>query len=589
MQKFQYPYLLHLLWLLIPMILLSIWYFRWRRTLISNFVSTRLQGIVLPHQSEKMLLFKTILSILTFIVLIIGIANPQIGVKQDTIKGKGAELMILLDVSNSMMAQDIQPNRLERAKLFISKLLDHLHHDRVGFIIFAGNAFLQVPITIDYSAIKMSLPQIDPSSISSQGTSIGEAVNLAQESLGLTDTKNKGIIIITDGEDNDGEAENAIADAKKNGIKVLSIGVGSEEGATIPMGNDVKRDENGAVVKTAFNRKMLENLASIGNGTFYHLGQQSDIVEDVVKNIEKIESKEFEEFDYSNYNSYFYYFLMIALVILFITFILPNIPIKEFIKKLAVFALIMLSSQLNAQTKEQRELEEKNNKTIRKGNTQYNNKKFQEAEVNYRKALSLNPKDKTANYNLANALYEQGKHKESIDYFSKSISSSQDKTAKAKAFHNLGNAHFKSNNTEEAIKAYENALKLNPNDMDTKFNLALAKKKNKNEGGGGGKNNQQNQKQQQDKKDSQGKGDKEKQDPNGQPKPDPKDGKDPNEGQGKNEQGEQPNQPQPKPGAMSKEQADKLLEALKNQEQNTQNKVQRQKPKPEQKSNKKDW
>jgi tetratricopeptide (TPR) repeat protein len=573
MQRFQYPYLLSLFLLILPVIGLMIWNYKWKEKTIAKFFKSPIADKIIPFVSKFNMKLRFGIFMAAIILLIIAIANPQIGTKQEKIKGQGIDIMILLDVSNSMLAQDIQPNRLERAKLFINKLLDNLKNDRVGFVIFAGNAYLQVPLTIDFASIKMSLPIINPTDIPSQGTNIGEAVDLAGKSLGLTDSKNKAIVIVTDGEDHDANANAAIEKAKKNGIKVFAIGVGEEKGAPIPMGEDVKKDENGQPILTAFNRKMLEELATIGNGNFYHLGQQSDIVEDVASSLGKIEGKEFEEFDFSNYNSYFYWFALAALLLLMIEFIIPDIDVKKFIKNISILVFIILglnSPIIAQQSKTNQETKDKSKTLIRQGNSNFQNNKFQDAEYNYRKALIANPNSKTAMFNLGNALYQQQKFQEAADQYEASIAKNDDKVSKAKGYHNLGNSNFKGNQLDKAISAYENALKINPNDMDTKYNLALAKKQQDKKGGG--KNQQQ---QQQDKKEEQDKKDK-------------KDGK-PQEGEGDKEQEKEQEQPQNNGKNMNKEDVQRLLEALKNQEQNTQNKVQQQKGKPEQKPQDKDW
>lgn len=569
MQKFQYPQYLQLLWLLIPLVILIVWYIRWRDKTIKTYFGDQIRDIIFPNGSNLNRILKYILILGAVTMMIIGIANPQKGIKEEKVKGRGIDIMILLDVSNSMLAQDIQPNRLERSKLFISGLLDKLENDRVGLVIFAGNAFQQVPITMDYSALKINLPLIDPTSIPSQGTNIGEAVAMGQRALGLTQSQSKAIIVLTDGEDHDQSSEAAILEAKKNGIKVFAIGVGTTEGAQIPMGNDVKRDESGNPVVSAFNQKMLENLAAIGNGSFYQLGMQSDITEEVVSKLKKIESKEFEEFDFSNYNSYFYWFLLIALILLFVEFVLPDVDFKTFLKKSSLIIFITLSfSIVNAQTKDELAKKQKAQTFIRKGNVAYQNGKFQDAELNYRKSLAENSKNTTAKYNLANTLYEQKKYKESAELLETAKKEFQDKPSRARSLHNAGNAHYKGGDMKKAIKSYEDALKLNPSDAETKFNLAMAKKEKKNQGGGG-QNKQKNQKQDQ-KKD----GDKKE---NGQKQED--------EGQ----DGNDPKPEMPKPGQMSRDEAQKLLDALKNQEQNTQKKVDQQRQKPEQKKHEKDW
>ena len=568
MQRFQHTYLLHLFWLLIPLAGLVIWYFRWQKKSESSTFNACILNHIIPYKNLIQERIKLGLFFFSLIILIIAIANPQIGVKGEKIKGQGLDIILLLDVSNSMLAEDIQPNRISRSKYFIAKFLDKLKHDRVGLILFAGSSYSQVPLTIDFTSIKMSLPIIDPTNFPSQGTNIGEAVDMAGKALGLTDSKSKAIVIITDGEDHDQEANAAIEAARKNGIKVFAVGVGEEQGVPIPVGNgEFKKDEEGNTVMTAFNRGMLENLASIGNGSFYHLGQQGNIEEDVIAELNKLEGKDFEEFDYSNFNSYFYWFALVVLFLLFIEFVIPTVDIDQFIRNItSISFLIILSLSLNAQTSEEKQ-KNASRTLIRKGNSNYQNNNFEKAELNYRKALVVHPKSRTANFNLANTLYSQQKFQESIDYYEKCVDKSDDKLSRARTYHNLGNALFKANQVTEAIRAYENALKFNPSDMDTKYNLALAKKQQKNKGGGGKNNQQQNQ----DKKDN--KEDKKNNSSGGQPQEKPQNNK-PEEKQGK---------------GMDKEQAQHLLEALKNQEQNTQNKMEAKRPKPEAKKREKDW
>ena len=570
MQRFQYGYLLNLLWLIIPLIAVVAYYMRWQLKTEKSVFKSNIVNHILPHRNALQDRTKLCLFFMSIVFLILAIANPQIGMKGEKIKGQGLDIMLLLDVSNSMLAEDIQPNRISRSKFFITKFLDQLKHDRVGLVLFAGSSYLQVPLTIDFTSIKMSMPIIDPANFPSQGTNIGEAVTMAGNTLGLAESKSKAIVIITDGEDHDQEASAAIETARKNGIKVFAIGIGEEKGAPIPVGNgEYKKDENGNIVMTSFNRSVLENLASIGNGSFYHLGQQGDIVEDVVAELNKLEGKDFEDFDMSNFNSYFYWFALAALLLLFVEFMLPSLDYKQFLKNISSLVfLIFFSLSATAQTKEIEAQNKKSRTLIRNGNSSYQNNNFDKAELNYRKALVIDPKSKSANYNLGNTLYSQQKFQESQEYYEKSIDKNDDKLSRARAYHNMGNACFKSNQLEQAILAYENALKLNPSDMETKYNLAMAKKQQKNKGGG--KNDQK-----QDKKDNQDKKDDQKKSGgSGNPQEKPKEAK---------------SEPKPDNKSMSKEQAQRLLEALKNQEQNTQNKMEAKKTKPETKKGEKDW
>jgi tetratricopeptide (TPR) repeat protein len=242
---------------------------------------------------------------------------------------------------------------------------------------------------------------------------------------------------------------------------------------------------------------------------------------------------------------------------------LPSLDYKQFLKNISsIVFLILFPLSATAQTKEIEAQNKKSRTLIRNGNSSYQNNNFDKAELNYRKALVIDPKSKSANYNLGNTLYSQQKFQESQEYYEKSIDKNDDKLSRARAYHNMGNACFKSNQLEQAILAYENALKLNPSDMETKYNLAMAKKQQKNKGGG--KNDQK-----QDKKDDQ-----KKSGGSGNPQEKPKEAK---------------SEPKPDNKSMSKEQAQRLLEALKNQEQNTQNKMEAKKTKPEPKKGEKDW
>lgn len=316
MNRFQHPEYLQFLWLLLPMLFLFILYMRWRAKSKSTFASPHLWNALAPDSATSRHYTKFVFITLAIVALIFGIANPQIGVKAEKVKRRGIDVMIALDVSNSMLAQDVKPNRLDRAKLFISRFMDKLQNDRIGLIVFAGNAYQQIPLTTDYSTIKMYLPLVNTSMVPTQGTAIGEAVNKAIEGFVSNDEEQKALIIITDGDDHDSDAEDAIKDATSKGIKVFTIGVGEETGAPIPMGNDYKRDEKGEVVMTKFNREMLNSLAVKGNGQFYQLAAGNEIADGLIASLEKIESKELEDFQFSDYQSYFYVLLIIAVALM---------------------------------------------------------------------------------------------------------------------------------------------------------------------------------------------------------------------------------------------------------------------------------
>jgi Ca-activated chloride channel homolog len=324
MNKFQHFNYLQLLWIGIPLVALFVWYMRWRANGIKAFASLHIFSILAPESATKRHYVKFALVILALVALIFGIANPQIGIKSEKVKRRGIDVMIALDVSNSMLAQDVKPTRLDKAKLFISRFLDKLQNDRIGLVVFAGNAYQQVPLTTDYTTVKMYLPMINTGTVPTQGTALGEAVSMAMDGFGENAEDDKALIIITDGEDHDSDAESIVKDAAKRGIRTYTIGVGEEAGGPIPMGNDFKRDEKGEVVITKFNKEMLQSLATMGSGQFYQLAAGNEIVDGLISSLEKIEAKELEDFQFSDYESYFYWLLLIAVILMVAEFFISD-------------------------------------------------------------------------------------------------------------------------------------------------------------------------------------------------------------------------------------------------------------------------
>jgi Ca-activated chloride channel family protein len=257
-----------------------------------------------------------------FRFLIIGIVNPQVGTKLEEVKRKGADLMICLDVSNSMKAEDLQPSRLEKSKQALSKLIDNLEGDRVGIIVFGGQAYVQLPITTDYAAAKMFLASISTDMVPTQGTAIGKAIDLAVESFGKDEGKNKAIVIITDGENHEDDAIAAAETAVEKGITIHTIGMGSENGAPIPIyKNEVKegyrKDKDGNTVVTKLNEPMLQQIAGAGSGIYVRATNSDAGLKNVLDAIDKLEKKQFESKMFSDYEDRFQWFVAAALVFFF--------------------------------------------------------------------------------------------------------------------------------------------------------------------------------------------------------------------------------------------------------------------------------
>lgn len=311
---FAAPHYLLLL-LLIPFFFLGMGLWLWgRRRRLRRFGDEALVNELMPSWSRGKLWVRTVLLSLAFFFFVIGLSRPQIGAKLKDHKIKGAEIMIVLDVSNSMLAQDYSPDRLERAKLAISRITDKLKDDRIGLIVFAGTSFVQLPITSDYVSAKMFLNSISTESIQIQGTAIGDAISTAVRGFSAQSEHSRAIIVITDGENHEDDAVAAAKQAAEAGIKVYTIGVGSADGQPIPMNGELLKDKDGNIVVTRLDEETLRNVASAGGGAYVHAGNDEFGLTPIISDIRKMEDEEYNSVVFEEYNEQFMYFLGIALV-----------------------------------------------------------------------------------------------------------------------------------------------------------------------------------------------------------------------------------------------------------------------------------
>ncbi|CCX52624.1 von Willebrand factor type A [Alistipes sp. CAG:514] len=311
---FAAPHYLLLL-LLIPFFFLGMGLWLWgRRRRLRRFGDEALVNELMPSWSRGKLWVRTVLLSLAFFFFVIGLSRPQIGAKLKEHKIKGAEIMIVLDVSNSMLAQDYSPDRLERAKLAISRITDKLKDDRIGLIVFAGTSFVQLPITSDYVSAKMFLNSISTESIPIQGTAIGDAISTAVRGFSAQSEHSRAIIVITDGENHEDDAVAAAKQAAEAGIKVYTIGVGSADGQPIPMNGELLKDKDGNIVVTRLDEETLRNVASAGGGAYVHAGNDEFGLTPIISDIRKMEDEEYNSVVFEEYNEQFMYFLGIALV-----------------------------------------------------------------------------------------------------------------------------------------------------------------------------------------------------------------------------------------------------------------------------------
>lgn len=322
MFRLAHPQYLYLLLAIPVMVLIYVYLLRRRKHILSNFGDYELISRLIPDYSRTRSILKFILWQLVWFFVVIGIADPQTGSKLEKIKRAGVDMVFVLDVSNSMLAQDIQPNRLERAKQSIIQLLNQLENDRVGLVAFAGKAYIQMPITTDYSATRLFLSNINPGMIPVQGTAIGDAIETAASCFGNT-KQSKAIIVITDGENHEDNAVEAAKQAAGQGIRIYTIGIGLPEGAPIPVYSDntmigYKKDASGTTVITRLNEEMLQEIAKAGDGIFVRANNTQTGVKEVFNQIDKLEKKEYNTAFFSDYEDRFQFFILFALLLLLI-------------------------------------------------------------------------------------------------------------------------------------------------------------------------------------------------------------------------------------------------------------------------------
>ena len=320
MFRFAHTYYFYLLLLIPVFIAVLILFLVWRKKALSRFGNKMVIQQLMPEYSNAKLVLKFILLLLSYTFLVIAIAGPQTGSKLEEVKRKGIDLMIALDVSNSMLAEDIKPDRLERAKQSISRLIDKLEGDRIGIVVFAGKAFMQLPITTDYGAAKMFLSTISTNIIATQGTVIADAIEMAASTFGES-KRNKAIVIITDGEDHQGNVLEQTEAAVKKGIKIYTIGMGSPDGAPIPIYNGkiqtgYKKDREGTTIISRLDETLLQRMASVGNGIYVRANNSETGLQKIFEEINKIEKTEIESKQFSDYENRFQYFLALCLIFL---------------------------------------------------------------------------------------------------------------------------------------------------------------------------------------------------------------------------------------------------------------------------------
>lgn len=331
--------------ILLPVLIVFFWYLiRNRKRLLERFTNKELVSKLAPGRSTAKVIIKNTMVVVTFALLVLAIANPQIGTKYEEVRQTGIDVFILLDVSLSMNAEDIRPNRLQKAKHSITSLIQKLRGDRIGLIVFSGNAYVQFPLTTDYAAANLLLNAVSLNSVPQPGTAIGEAITTAVRSFKEDAKTQKVIVIITDGEDHEGDLNESIKEAVEKNISIYTIGLGSPSGVPIPVNtgigqNPYKTDGSGNIVLTRLDEQTLQLIAGEGNGKYYRGSNTENELDQIYSELSKLEKTEFGTVKITDYEDRFYFLLIPALLLLIGEFFISEKKspiVNNFLKKLGI-------------------------------------------------------------------------------------------------------------------------------------------------------------------------------------------------------------------------------------------------------------
>jgi Ca-activated chloride channel homolog len=303
---------------------------RWKKKTIRKIGDEKLVSELISGYSPVKYFMKFVLAAMALAAVILAAANLQKPGAMDPVQRKGVDVVIALDVSKSMLAQDSKPNRLEVARQLVYRLIDELQNDRVGLVLFAGRAYMQMPLTSDHAAAKMYVQNAGPEVVPTQGTVIAEALKISSSAFNSKERKYKSIVLITDGEDHDPEALKLALEMANNGVMINTVGIGSTEGAPIidPISNEYKKDDNGQTIISKLNETELQQLSQSTAGVYVHLADTGPAVDQIMKQLRSIEQTTLEDSAFKDYRHYFQWFLAAAFVLLLIEFFLPERKLK---------------------------------------------------------------------------------------------------------------------------------------------------------------------------------------------------------------------------------------------------------------------
>ena len=328
MFRLEEPSILYLL-ILVPILITLVWWtMRWKSDVLKDLGDSRVFRRLYDSWSVRREWIKSGLLLTALLLLLVSWSNPQWGSRKEKVKAKRTDVIIALDISQSMMAEDILPNRMEKAKRFCLELIKKLRGERVGLVFFAGSAYLQMPLSTDFASANLYINSASPSQAGTQGTVIADAIELSQRVFGEENPTQKALIIISDGENHEQEAIDASKAALENGTTIFTIGIGTEEGANIPFVDrgrtTYKKTASGDAVRSALNVGLLQDVAQSGGGQFYMIDETFSALSRIDNEIARLEKREVEQRSFTDYNSYFQIFLLPALILLVLDVILST-------------------------------------------------------------------------------------------------------------------------------------------------------------------------------------------------------------------------------------------------------------------------
>ena len=472
MLPFEYTFLLWLL-LIIPFVIgIFLYAKQQKKNAFKRIGDDALVKQLTAHYIPSSFLKKFLLVIFSLAFILLSLANFRSPQGSAKITRNGIDVMIALDVSNSMLAQDITPNRLDRAKQLLNKLIDKLDNDRIGIVVFAGKAYLQMPLTGDHSAAKMYLSAATPQTIPTQGTVISEALKMCYSSFNSKEKKYKAVVLISDGEDHEENALKVAEEMAQQGVVINTIGMGTPEGAPImdPLTNELKKDEQGITVITKLNEQALADVAKKGNGDYLLFSNTDAVVNALYTNLSTMDKRTVNDDSLVNYKSWFQLLLGAALLFLILELFIAEVKKVRTHSKKLITAVLLICVSFSAAAQAE-------NENIKLGNDAYKRKDYETAIKYYNSVAEKN--NAAANYNLGNALYKTDKKEEAIAAYEKAVEVMNVPLEKSNSFYNKGVVFQNDKKTEDCIVNYKNALKIDPNNIDARHNLQIALQKQK--------------------------------------------------------------------------------------------------------------